>query len=169
MEKFKYAKRKILDKNAQDIIEFSLVLPILMFVFMFIFTGGQMIFNKQVVFNMAYQGCRAAVVCKSQTEGQRAAEERAAELVPQFIAIKDPNSWKIEVSSDGSWRNITKYFIGGGSTNYCKTTATVTMSTLFPIKNVMSNTLDISAMTKMAIEYNPEIKYDRFGSKYDLN
>ena len=162
-----YIKRKLLDKNAQDIIEFSLVLPILMFVFLFIFTGGQMIFNKQVVFNMAYQGCRAAIVC-DRTKAQTAAEDRARELVTQFISIKDANAWSISIDLVGSdWKNVTTY--STSSTNYCKTTAEATMKTLFPIRGIVSNTLPIKATTKMAIEYNPEINYNRDAGVYLLD
>lgn len=161
----KYFVKKLKDKSAQDMIEFACVLPILMAVFLFIFTAGQMIYNKQVAFNMAYQGCRTAVI-NNRYNAQSAAYERAKEYLPQTIAVKDFDLTVELDENSTAWTSLSRAatnsaYTGQYSTQYCITTVTLYMQTLFPIKGIMGEECEITASTKMAIEYNPNLEYKR--------
>lgn len=184
----KYIFSKIKNKNAQDMIEFTLVLPILMFIFLFILTGGQMIFNKQVAFNMAYQGCRVAVTCR-QSEAEAKARERASEFIGQTIAVE---SWDIEcglapgmtvknpdnptstltISPSTTWTSFKQRKYSWGTiisgSQFCETKVTLNMNTLFPIRGIINSQMPISAKTRMVIEYNPGVNYNKSMSGVDL-
>ena len=165
----KYFRSKLLDKNAQDMIEFTLVLPILMFVFLFILTGGQMIYNKQVAFNMAYQSCRVAVTCQNKHEAKIKGAERAEDFLPQAIAISKDNAgnyiWDYECDlAEGSdtWSSFKrKDGAALGKSQFCEVKVTLHMNTLFPMKSIIDSKMPISAKTQMVIEYNPIVHYNK--------
>ena len=56
----RYISKKIKDKSGQDMVEFTFVLPLLMFCFVFILTGGQLVYNKFVVYNATINALRQA-------------------------------------------------------------------------------------------------------------
>ena len=173
-----YFKLKLKDKSAQDMVEFTFVLPLLLFCFVFILTGGQMVYNKFSAFQAAYDGTRKASVATSATKGSKALEEVAKTFEPQTIAVEEIKTqlyyiddWNIFNGEDqlvkanslggmltGGWQ---KGKIIVGEVNY-------TMKTLFPINFIgyagqadlsVANTVNVSARTAAVIEYNKVNRY----------
>ena len=163
----RFALSKLKEKKAQDMVEFAIVLPFIMFIFLFILTGGQLIYNKQVAYNMAYQGCRSAVVSPA-SDAKALAKRRAELFSKQAIAM---DSWEIflgtqnigqaEVKTDPSSWSFSPYTWNKKANAYCLCAVRIHMTTLFPIKGKIGATYPIMARTKMVIEYAAANKYDR--------
>ena len=112
-----YLLKKVKNKDAQDMVEFTMVLPVLMGMFVMLFTVGQLGFNKQVAFNMAYHACRRSVVSDNVSALQRGWDV-AKLYTGQLISVDIPNiEYKIEVCQAtntttvrfGRPRSITKF------------------------------------------------------------
>jgi hypothetical protein len=165
-----YIKLKIKDKSAQDMIEFTFVLPLLIFCFVFILTGGQLIYNKFVAFNAVYNGMRQASVEPSLTAARKTLKEVADEYLPQTISVDraavtlQPLNGAGDIIDVLTWQKNTELM---GEIVYV-------VNTLFPFRfNFKSsfngqstetmflapNQMKVSAKTVAYIEYNKANNY----------
>ena len=151
-----YIKLKLKDKSAQDMIEFTFVLPLLIFCFVFILTGGQLIYNKFVAFNAVYNGLRAASVEPTLNIAKKRLEKVANEHMAQTISVKTA---KVDIDiEDNSKRWIKNNKITGE--------VTYIVNTVFPFNFTFGDTeflapnqLKVSALSSAFVEYNTTNTY----------
>ena len=159
-----YIKLKIKDKSAQDMIEFTFVLPLLIFCFVFILTGGQLIYNKFVAFNAVYNGLRQASVESSLDYATDRLEEIAGDYVPQAISV---DSYNVRINAPRDWAKNSPIV---GQVNFV-------VNTLLPFRfNFKSdfngsstnttflapNQMNVSAATSAYVEYNNKNTYQGY-------
>ena len=163
-----YIKLKLKDKSAQDMIEFTFVLPLLIFCFVFILTGGQLIYNKFVAFNAVYNGMRQACVESSWGYGSSMLRRVAEEFLPQTISVD-----RVQVSLRGVDGSLSDAIRWEKDTELMGE-VTFIVNTVFPFRfNFKSsfngasaetvflapNQMKVSAKTAGFVEYNKTNQY----------
>lgn len=171
-----YIKLKLKDKSAQDMIEFTFVLPLLIFCFVFVLTGGQLIYNKFVAFNAVYNGLRQASLESSDDIAKKRLKQIADEYLPQTISVARS---EVELTAT-TGNDLLDGLIGSYLTDrWNKDTAiqgtvTYVVNTIFPFRfNFRSdfngqssnteflapNQMRVSATTSAFVEYNNRNSY----------
>ena len=159
-----YIKLKLKDKSAQDMIEFTFVLPLLIFCFVFVLTGGQLIYNKFVAFNAVYNGLRQASVESTLGWGKDRLREVVGDYLPQAISVKQ---YTVEIDAPNGWQK-NKPIVGQ---------TTFIVNTLLPFRfNFKSdfdgkssnstflapNQMKVNARTSAYVEYNHNNTYQGY-------
>jgi len=110
-------------KKGQQMIEFAVVLPVIVFCMGLLVTFGQLIFARMVVQMAAYDGARSAVVMQSASSGRNAADDRARRALGNAIGMVEGS--KQSTFSHTGWSR-------GGLLTY---SVSIRVRTLFPIIN----------------------------------
>lgn len=153
-----YIKLKLKDKSAQDMVEFAFVLPLLMFCFVMILTGGQLVYNKFVVYNACFNGVRQACTERSRYLGQQTFEEVVESYYPQMISI-DKTKTQRNIKTNGLftlWQKDAE-IIGE---------VKLAVKTLFPV-----NFSDLKAPNLMYVNGTSAayVEYDKSNGGYDTS
>jgi hypothetical protein len=143
-----YIKLKLKDKSGQDMVEFTFVLPLLLFCFAFLITGSQLIYNKFVTFDAAFHGLRSASTQVSHEAADKSFKEIAGTYKNQGIGVDEiranviANAWKKDAPISG----IVVFKI----------------KTLFPLTYDgfrAKNYYDIQSKTSTYVEYNTNLNF----------
>jgi len=110
-------------KKGQQMVEFAIVLPIIVFCMGLLVTFGQLIFARMVVQTAAHDGARRAVVMADASSGRREADDRAAVALRNALGMVDGSKASTFNHSGWSRGNLLTYSV------------TITVRQLFPIIN----------------------------------